>query len=73
MSPDELLKVETYLKTKFANEAINLSRKTRTDGSTEMQLGAEFIGVIYRDEDEDDGEVSYAVHMTILQEDLETI
>lgn len=71
MSPDELLKVETYLKNRFANEAINLSRKVRNDGSTEFNMGAEFVGVIYRDEDEEDGEVSYAVHMTILQEDLE--
>ena len=31
-------------------------------------IGDEFIGVLHRDEDE--GEVSYSVNMTILEEDL---
>ena len=73
MTPEELLKVEIYLKTKFANEAINLSRKVRNDGSTEFSLGAEFIGTIYKDVDEDDGEISYSLTMSILQEDLDML
>jgi hypothetical protein len=32
-------------------------------------INGEFIGTIFRDEDE--GEVSYAVNMSILQEDLD--
>jgi hypothetical protein len=44
--------------------------KPKHDGSVEVSLGQEFIGVIYRDVDEDDGEVSYAFHMAILEMDL---
>lgn len=70
MTPTDIVRVEKYLQEKFGNAALNLSRKVRNDGSTEVQLGAEFIGVIYRDVDEDDGEVSFALHISILEEDL---
>ena len=40
------------------------------DGSVEVSLGEEFIAIIYRDVDEDDGEVSYAFQMAILEMDL---
>ncbi len=36
--------------------------------SVEVMLGDEFIGLIYKDEDE--GETSYAFHMSILEMDL---
>lgn len=68
-SPDEIRKIETYLKDKFRNEAINLKQRAKAEDSVEVLLGAEFIGVIYKDEDE--GEVSYDFNMAILEMDLQ--
>jgi hypothetical protein len=63
----ELLRVEKYLRRKFGNSAITL--KEQKDGSCEVLLDDEFIGVLFRDEE--DGEVSYAFNMAILDIDLD--
>ena len=54
MTVDELKKVERYLRRLFANETISVKARPRKDDSGEVFIGEEFIGVIYRD-DEDDG------------------
>lgn len=62
----EILRVEKYLRDTFGNITITLSEQK--DGSCEVMLNDEFIGVIFKDED--DGEVSYDFHMAILEIDL---
>ena len=64
----EISQVQTYLRAKFGNETISLSTKGRPDDSAEVSVGGEFIGLVYRDEDE--GEVSFAFHMAIIDKDL---
>lgn len=66
MEQTEALRLQGYLREKFGTERLRLG-KPKHDGSVEVSLGEEFIGVIYRDVDEDDGEVSYAFHMAILE------
>ncbi len=68
MTEDELRRVQTYLREKFANTKIRLRDRTQSDESVEVFVGDEFIGVIYRDEE--DGEVSYDFNMAILAYDL---
>lgn len=68
MNKTEMTRVQRYLRDTFGSERIILGPKPRKDGSVEVSLGGEFIGVIYRDEE--DGEVSYAFHMAIMEEDL---
>ncbi|MDA0661257.1 MAG: DUF3126 family protein [Proteobacteria bacterium] len=67
MKRSELLSVEKYLRRKFGNTAITL--KEQKDGSCEVLIDDEFIGVLFRDDE--DGEVSYAFNMAILDIDLE--
>ena len=67
MKRSELLRVEKYLRRKFGNSAIVL--KEQKDGSCEVLIDDEFIGVLFRDEE--DGELSYAFNMAILDIDLE--
>ncbi len=67
MKRSELLLVEKYLRRKFGNNAIIL--KEQKDGSCEVLIDDEFIGVLFRDEE--DGELSYAFNMAILDIDLE--
>jgi|TARA_B100000745_G_scaffold261229_1_gene185036 hypothetical protein len=71
MNPEEVRKLETYLKDKFRNEAINIKIRAKDKDSVEVQLGSEFLGVIYKVVDE--GETSYDFNMAILDIDLEDV
>lgn len=68
MESSEILRVEKYLRDKFGNDDIKLRARKQSDGSVEAYIADEFIGVIYRDEE--DGDVSYAFQMAILEMDL---
>ena len=68
MQAQELARLQAYLRQVFDNNRITVTRRVRTDDSVEVAVGDEFIGVIYRDEDE--GELSYAFQMAILEMDL---
>ena len=68
MTTEELKKVEGYFRRVFANNAISVKARPRKDDSAEVFLGEEFIGVLYRDEE--DQELSYSFSMAILEIDL---
>ncbi len=70
MTGDELKKVERYLRRLFANETISVKARPRKDDSGEVFIGDEFVGVIYRDDE--DEELSYNFTMAILDYDLKT-
>jgi hypothetical protein len=65
---DELKKLEAYFRRLFRNDTIRVKARPRKDDSAEVFVGEEFIGVVYRD-DEDD-ELSYNFSMAILEMDL---
>lgn len=67
MKPDEIKKLDAYLK-RTLNPAISVKARPRKDDSGEVYVGDEFIGVIFRDDE--DGELSYNFSMAILAEDL---
>ena len=68
MTRDEIGKLETYLRGLFRLDTITLHVRAQKDDSVEMQIGEEFVGIVFKDEDE--GELSYHVQMTILDIDL---
>jgi hypothetical protein len=68
MTPTDIARVQTYLRRLFGSERIRLVPPTRKGMSVELAVDEEVIGTIHRDEEE--GEVSYAVHITVLEEDL---
>ncbi|MGO1119756.1 DUF3126 family protein [Rhodovibrionaceae bacterium A322] len=68
MKVTEIQRVQAYLRGKFGTERISVHGRSGKDDSAEVNLGEEFIGVIFRDDEE--GEVSYDFHMTILDIDL---
>ncbi len=68
MTKSEMLRVQKYMNELFGTDRINLKPGKQKDGAVEVNVGSEFIGVIYRDEDE--GEVSYDFNMAILELDL---
>lgn len=63
-----MARVQKYLREKFSNDQITLRDRTQSDGSVEVSIGEEFIGVLYRDEEE--GDISYDFNMAILEFDL---
>ncbi len=68
MKATELARVQQYLRNIFGTERIILNATGRKDDSAEVILGGEFLGVIFRDEE--DGDISYAFHMAIMEDDL---
>jgi hypothetical protein len=68
VSSEELKKVERYLRRLFANENLAVRARPKKDDSAEVFVGGEFIGLIYRDDEDDD--LSYNFTMAILADDL---
>ena len=68
MTPTDIARVETYLRRIMGNPKITVPAPKRKGATVEVMLDGEFLGTLHRDEE--DGEVSYALHITILDEDL---
>ena len=68
MKPDELRKLDAYFKRTFMNQALQVKARPRKDDSAELFLGEEFLGIIYRDDE--DGDLSYNFSMAILDVDI---
>lgn len=69
MNHDELQKLDAFFKRTFQNAALQVKARPQKSDSAELYLGEEFLGIIFRDEDE--GELSYNFSMAILDIDLE--
>ncbi|RMB02870.1 DUF3126 family protein [Eilatimonas milleporae] len=67
----EIARLQKYLRAKFDNNRIKLAKRPKTDDSVEVLLDDEFLAVVYRDDDE--GEISYQIHMCVIEEDLPEI
>lgn len=68
MKPEELKKLDSYFKRTFRNTELVVKARPRKEDSAEVYLGDEFLGLVYKDEDE--GELSYNFSMAILEMDL---
>jgi len=64
----EIWRIEKYLRNLFRLDTITLLERPKQPDSVEVHVSGEFIGVIFRDDE--DGEVSYAFQMAILEMDL---
>jgi hypothetical protein len=63
----EIDRLQSYLQRKFGQPGLSM-RSRQTNDSLEVLLNGEFIGVVYKDEE--DGEISYDFNMAILDIDL---
>lgn len=68
MTGSEIERVQTYLRRLLGTRRLRVLAPKRAGLSVEVAAGDEVIGTLHRDVEE--GEVSYAVHLTILEEDL---
>ncbi len=69
VKPDELKKLEAYFRKTFGNPSLTVKARPRKDDSGEVFLGEDFIGLVYRDDE--DGDLSYNFSMAILDVDLD--
>jgi len=67
---DEILKLEHYLKKVFRLPELQVRQRPQKEDSAEVYIGEEFIGVLFRD-DEDEDETAYQFQMAILDFDLQ--
>lgn len=68
MTPLDIARVQAYLRKVFSNNLIRIVAPARAGLSVEFAIGEETLGTVYKDVE--DGEVSYSVTLTILDEDL---
>jgi hypothetical protein len=68
MTPNEIARVQSYLRETFSNNRLTVISPKKPSAPIEVHVGGEFIGVLHRDEEE--GEVSYSLLISILEEDL---
>jgi len=68
MKKDECNKVEIFLRKTFKLDAIKLKTMPKKDDTLEVYIDDEFIGLVYRDDE--DGDISYSFQMAILDYDL---
>jgi len=64
----EIARVQEYLRKSLSNNRIVIHPPKKADATVEVYIAEDFVGVLYKDEDE--GEVSYSFMMTILEDDL---
>jgi hypothetical protein len=69
MKREEITRLQNYLQRKFELPKLEVRARQKQDDSAEVYLGGEFIGVLYRDDDDED--LSYQFQMAILEMDLE--
>jgi len=68
MDAMEIERIQAYLREKFGVGDLSVRGRPKKDDSAEVYLGEEFIGVLFRDDE--DGDLCYQFNMAILDEDL---
>ena len=69
MDRKEILKLEKYFQQRFSLPSVTVRQRPQKADSAEVYIGDEFVGVVYRDDE--DGDLSYNFTMAILDIDLE--
>ncbi len=69
LDKQEITKLQAYMRLKFKLPEIRIVARPKKNDSAEVFIGEEFIGVIYRDDE--DGELSWNFQMAILEMDID--
>jgi len=66
LKPEEIRKLDAYFKRVFQNPRLEVKARPRKEDSAEVYVGDEFLGIVFKDEEEGD----YNFSMAILDIDL---
>ncbi|MBS0960522.1 MULTISPECIES: DUF3126 family protein [Acetobacter] len=67
-SPSEITRLQVALRRLLGSPGLTVNPPPRAGMSVELAVHGEVIGTIHRDDEE--GEISYAVNLILLEEDL---
>ncbi len=67
LKPEEIRKLNAYFKRQFQNHNLIVKARPRKEDSAEVYIGNEFLGIVFKDEDDGD----YNFSMAILDVDLD--
>lgn len=68
IQPEDLSKLQAYFEKRFKCKGFAMRMRDKAKDSAEVLLDGEFIGVVYKDEEE--GDLSFDYNMAILDVDL---
>jgi hypothetical protein len=68
VKPTDIARVQAYLRKTLGNDRIRIDVPKKAGATVEVSVDGEFFGTLHRDDD--DGEVSFSLTVTILEEDL---
>jgi hypothetical protein len=66
LNPEEIRKLDAFFKRTFQNPKMEVKARPRKEDSAEVYVGDEFLGLVFKDEDDGD----YNFSMAILDIDL---
>ena len=69
MDRQEIQKLQSFFRKRFKMPSMDVRARPQKADSAEVYIGDEFIGVVYRDDEE--GDLSYNFTMAILDIDLD--
>ncbi|QPC87872.1 DUF3126 family protein [Mesorhizobium sp. NBSH29] len=67
MTPAEIKKLEAFFRRAFKSPTMEVKARPRKNDSAEVYVGVDFLGLVYKDEEDGD----YNFSMAILDIDLE--
>ncbi|MEO1657465.1 MAG: DUF3126 family protein [Pseudomonadota bacterium] len=71
MNNQEIDQLQSFLRRRFNDQTLTVRARPNKEDSAEVYIGEEFIGVLSRDDEDED--LSYDFHMAILDVDLDTV
>ncbi len=71
MDASEISRLQNYFRTKFGLQTVTVRGRPKKDDSAEVYFGEEFLGVLFKDDE--DGDLCYQFNMAILDEDLDDV
>jgi hypothetical protein len=71
MNPSEIERLQTYLRKLFKSDLIKVVPPMRKGLSVELSVNEEIVGTVHKDTD--DGETSYSILISVLEEDLPAV
>ena len=71
MKDTDIARVQAYLRATLGNDRLRIEVPKKKGATVEVFVGEDFLGTVHRDDD--DGEVSFSLTISILDEDLPAV
>jgi hypothetical protein len=69
VNPQEMVRVQAYMRKVFGAKTLSVRARPKIKDSAEVYVGEDFLGIVFKDEEDGD----YNFSMAILDIDLESV